>query len=69
MAPMIRATYRVQLHATFGFDDAAAIVPYLAELGISHLHASPILQAAVDHDGERLELPSDTVAIVVAGPS
>jgi (1->4)-alpha-D-glucan 1-alpha-D-glucosylmutase len=41
-----RATYRVQLHAGFTFDDAAAIVPYLARLGISHLYTSPILQAA-----------------------
>ncbi|HEX7225072.1 MAG TPA: malto-oligosyltrehalose synthase [Candidatus Limnocylindria bacterium] len=41
-----RATYRVQLHAGFTFDDAARIVPYLAELGISHLYTSPILQAA-----------------------
>lgn len=40
-----RATYRVQLHAGFTFDDATAIVPYLAELGISHLYTSPILQA------------------------
>jgi len=35
----------VQLHAGFGFDDAAAIVPYLADLGISHLYCSPYLQA------------------------
>ena len=41
-----RATYRVQLHAGFTLDDAAAIVPYLAELGISHLYTSPVLQAA-----------------------
>jgi len=41
-----RATYRVQLHAGFTLGDAAAIVPYLAELGISHLYTSPILQAA-----------------------
>ena len=40
------ATYRVQLHAGFTFDDAAAIVPYLADLGISHLYCSPYLQAA-----------------------
>jgi (1->4)-alpha-D-glucan 1-alpha-D-glucosylmutase len=40
-----RATYRVQLHAGFTFDDATAIVPYLAELGISHLYTSPVLQA------------------------
>jgi len=29
------ATYRLQLTATFGFDAAAAIMPYLAALGIS----------------------------------
>jgi (1->4)-alpha-D-glucan 1-alpha-D-glucosylmutase len=40
------ATYRVQLHAGFTFDDAAAIAGYLAELGVSHLYCSPILQAA-----------------------
>jgi (1->4)-alpha-D-glucan 1-alpha-D-glucosylmutase len=42
----IRATYRVQLNAGFTFDDAAAIVDYLADLGISHLYCSPYLQAA-----------------------
>jgi (1->4)-alpha-D-glucan 1-alpha-D-glucosylmutase len=41
-----RATYRLQLHAGFGFADARAAVPYFAELGISHLYLSPILQAA-----------------------
>ena len=41
-----RATYRVQLHAGFTLDDATTIVPYLAELGISHLYTSPLLQAA-----------------------
>ena len=40
-----RATYRVQLHAGFDFNDAAAIVPYLAKLGVSHLYCSPYLQA------------------------
>src|SRR5437763_3167775 len=44
--PAPRATYRVQLHAGFTFDDAAAIVDYLADLGISHLYCSPFLQAA-----------------------
>ncbi len=44
--PTPRATYRVQLHAGFTFDDAAAIVDYLADLGISHLYCSPFLQAA-----------------------
>src|SRR5262249_30627121 len=41
-----RATYRVQLRAGFGFADAAAVLDYLAELGISHLYCSPYLQAA-----------------------
>jgi (1->4)-alpha-D-glucan 1-alpha-D-glucosylmutase len=40
------ATYRVQLHAGFTFDDAAAIADYLAALGVSHLYSSPVLQAA-----------------------
>jgi (1->4)-alpha-D-glucan 1-alpha-D-glucosylmutase len=36
---------RLQLHAGFTFADAARLVPYLADLGISHLYASPILTA------------------------
>jgi (1->4)-alpha-D-glucan 1-alpha-D-glucosylmutase len=39
------ATYRLQLTKAFGFADAAALVPYLKELGISHLYASPFLAA------------------------
>jgi (1->4)-alpha-D-glucan 1-alpha-D-glucosylmutase len=45
MAREIRATYRVQLHAGFGFEAAAAIADYVAALGISHLYCSPYLQA------------------------
>ncbi|MEO9333925.1 malto-oligosyltrehalose synthase [Ectopseudomonas guguanensis] len=41
----LRATLRVQLHKDFTLFDAAAQVPYLAQLGISHLYASPILTA------------------------
>ncbi len=37
------ATYRLQFTPDFDFDAAMAIVPYLAELGISDLYASPIL--------------------------
>src|SRR5205823_11192110 len=40
------ATYRLQLHADFGFDAAAAIADYLSLLGISHVYSSPYLQAA-----------------------
>lgn len=39
------ATYRIQFHAGFTFDSAAGILPYLKELGISHIYASPILKA------------------------
>lgn len=40
-----RATYRLQLHSDFGFAQAAAQVPYLHDLGISHLYLSPVTQA------------------------
>jgi (1->4)-alpha-D-glucan 1-alpha-D-glucosylmutase len=40
------ASYRLQLHAGFGFDDAAAVADYLRDLGISHVYCSPYLQAA-----------------------
>ena len=46
VAVELRATYRVQLHAGFGFDEAAALTDYLAALGVSHLYSSPALQAA-----------------------
>jgi len=39
------STYRLQLHAGFGFDDAAGVLDVVAGLGISHLYLSPILQA------------------------
>ncbi|WP_347302897.1 malto-oligosyltrehalose synthase [Croceibacterium sp. TMG7-5b_MA50] len=40
-----RATYRLQLHRDFPFSAAEAIVPYLHDLGISHVYASPITTA------------------------
>ncbi len=40
-----RATYRLQFNHRFTFRDAAELVPYLADLGISDLYASPYLQA------------------------
>jgi (1->4)-alpha-D-glucan 1-alpha-D-glucosylmutase len=43
--PIPRATYRLQFHKGFGFSDAAALAPYLARLGISHVYASPYLKA------------------------
>lgn len=59
------STYRLQLHAGFGFRDAAEVVPYLSRLGVSHLYLSPVLQAApgsmhgydvVDHSSVSAEL-------------
>jgi (1->4)-alpha-D-glucan 1-alpha-D-glucosylmutase len=41
-----RASYRVQLHKGFTFDDVRARLPYFAALGISHLYFSPIFTAA-----------------------
>jgi (1->4)-alpha-D-glucan 1-alpha-D-glucosylmutase len=60
-----RATYRLQFHKDFSFDDAARIAPYLARLGVSHVYASPWLKARpgsrhgydiVDHDALNPEL-------------
>ena len=39
------ATYRVQMHKDFGFDSAAAILPYLQKLGMGDFYASPIFEA------------------------
>jgi (1->4)-alpha-D-glucan 1-alpha-D-glucosylmutase len=39
------STYRLQFHAGFSFRDACEIVPYLHALGVTHLYASPFLQA------------------------
>ena len=39
------ATYRLQLGQRFTFADAAALIPWLNELGISHLYCSPYLRA------------------------
>ena len=40
-----RATYRLQFHAGFRFENALEIVDYLEQLGISHVYASPVFQA------------------------
>jgi (1->4)-alpha-D-glucan 1-alpha-D-glucosylmutase len=41
----LRATYRLQLTSEFGFARARELVPYLRDLGISHLYLSPSFQA------------------------
>lgn len=40
------STYRVQLRPELGFAEVAELAPYLEELGISHLYASPSFEAA-----------------------
>jgi (1->4)-alpha-D-glucan 1-alpha-D-glucosylmutase len=44
--PALTSTYRIQLTPEFGFDAAVQIVPYLADLGVSHLYCSPWLAAS-----------------------
>jgi maltooligosyltrehalose synthase len=39
------ATYRLQFHKEFTFDDFEKIIPYLQKLGVSTIYASPILEA------------------------
>ncbi|MCK1968118.1 malto-oligosyltrehalose synthase [Franconibacter sp. IITDAS19] len=39
------STYRIQFRNGMTFDRAAALVPYIKRLGISHLYASPIFTA------------------------
>jgi len=39
------AFYRLQLHKNFSFQQAAAIIPYLSRLGVSHCYVSPFLTA------------------------
>ncbi|MDX6326543.1 MAG: (1-_4)-alpha-D-glucan 1-alpha-D-glucosylmutase, partial [Nocardioidaceae bacterium] len=71
----LTATYRLQVHADFGFDDAAMLVPYLADLGISHLYLSPVLQAApgsmhgydvVDHSRVSDDLGGEQALVALA---
>lgn len=59
------ATYRLQLQPSFPLSAASAAVPYIASLGVTHLHLSPVLEAVpgsahgydvVDHGRVRGEL-------------
>ena len=47
MTSQVLSTYRLQLRGDcFTFADAEELLPYLDELGVSHLYLSPILTAA-----------------------
>ncbi len=39
------STYRLQFNPEFGFQNARKIVPYMKELGISEIYASPVFKA------------------------
>ena len=43
--PIPDASYRLQLGKDCTFADAAELVPYLSELGVSHVYCSPYLKA------------------------
>ena len=63
-----RATYRLQFRREIGFRDAAAVAPYIAALGVSHVYASSYLKARpgsthgydiTDHDALNPELGTE----------
>ena len=39
------STYRIQFHKGFRFADLETIIPYLQQLGVKTLYASPIFEA------------------------
>ena len=70
IAKIPTATYRLQFNKDFTFAQAQAIAGYLARLGISHVYASPYLQARagsthgydiIDHNALNPEI-GDTAA-------
>ncbi|MGH3786559.1 MAG: malto-oligosyltrehalose synthase [Pseudonocardiaceae bacterium] len=56
---MVNSTYRLQLGPDLTFGDAAAVVPYLALLGVGAVYTSPLLAA----------MPGSTHGYDVADPS
>jgi (1->4)-alpha-D-glucan 1-alpha-D-glucosylmutase len=44
--PVPASTYRLQFHRGFTFKDAVNLLPYLRQLGITDLYASPIFMAS-----------------------
>ena len=43
--PPMTATYRLQLQPDFGFAEVEGLLPYLRDLGVSHVYLSPITEA------------------------
>lgn len=59
------ATYRLQLHPEFAFENVRELIPYFCRLGVSHLYLSPITEArrgslhgydVIDHNAVREDL-------------
>ncbi|MFT4305997.1 MAG: alpha-amylase family glycosyl hydrolase, partial [Microbacterium sp.] len=44
------STYRLQIRAAFDLDAAAAVLPYLRDLGVSWAYLSPLLRATTGSD-------------------
>src|SRR6476660_485510 len=64
------------MHAGFTFADAASVVPYLSDLGVTHLYLSPVLQAVpgsahgydvLDHARVSSELGGHDGLVALAG--
>ena len=43
--PVPRSTHRLQLQPEFTFEQAAQVVDYLRDLGVTHVYCSPVLQS------------------------
>src|SRR5690242_4835214 len=70
------STYRIQFHSGFGLQQARELVDYLHDLGVSHLYASPLLEARagsahgydiINHDRLNPEIGSEDDLRTLAG--
>ena len=63
-----RATYRLQLGPDLDFAAAARLVPYLQDLGVSHLYLSPVMRArAGSTHGYDVVDPTEVSPELIAG--
>ena len=69
----LRCTYRLQLGPGLGFAEARELVPYLRDLGVSHLYLPPSFQARTGsthgYDVVDPTRVSDELGVVVEGAS
>src|SRR6187399_1352398 len=70
MAFPVLSTYRLQMRGDgFTFADAEDLLPYLADLGVSHLYLSPILTASHGSSHGYDVTDPTTVSAELGGPS